>query len=109
MKFPSFKTDRKRENPRLDFAVRKEHKSGMKKVTPFLAAALLVTGCAQHYDMVLTNGIRVTNVTKPVLNDDNATYTYKDVAGNVRHVSESRVLEIKPHSRHNADVSSNAR
>jgi uncharacterized lipoprotein YajG len=71
----------------------------MKKVLPSLVAGLLLAGCAQHYDMTLTNGVRVTNVTKPVLNSDSGMFTYKDVAGNVRHVSESRVLEIKPHSR----------
>jgi len=71
----------------------------MKKVLPMLAAVFLLAGCARHYDMILTNGIRVTNVTKPVLNTEEGSYTYKDVAGNVRHVSQSRVLEIKPHSR----------
>jgi uncharacterized lipoprotein YajG len=71
----------------------------MKKVLPMLAAVVLLAGCARHYDMVLTNGIRVTNVTKPVLNNEAGSYTYKDVAGTVRHVSQSRVLEIRPHSR----------
>jgi hypothetical protein len=71
----------------------------MKKVLPFLVTALLLAGCAQHYDMILTNGVRVTNVTKPVLNSEAATYAYKDVAGHEHHVSQSRVLEIKPHSR----------
>jgi uncharacterized lipoprotein YajG len=64
-----------------------------------LAAVVLLAGCARHYDMVLTNGVRVTNVTKPVLNSESGSYTYKDVTGAVRHVSQSRVLEIKPHSR----------
>ncbi|HEX4121583.1 MAG TPA: YgdI/YgdR family lipoprotein [Verrucomicrobiae bacterium] len=69
----------------------------MKKVLPVLVIVLLLAGCAHHYDMALTNGIRITNVTKPVLNDDSEQYTYKDVAGNEHHVSASRVLEIKPH------------
>jgi uncharacterized lipoprotein YajG len=79
----------------------------MNKVLPMLAAALLLAGCAQHYDMTLTNGVRVTNVTKPILNTESGTYNYKDVAGTERHVSQSRVLEIKPHSRHNDVVSAN--
>jgi hypothetical protein len=81
----------------------------MKTASPFLVMALLLAGCAQHYDMTLTNGVRVTNVTKPILNEDSGSYTYKDVAGNVRHVSQSRVLEIKPHSRHIGGSPSNAR
>jgi hypothetical protein len=70
----------------------------MKKVLPVLVVALLLTGCAHRYDMTLTNGIRITNVTKPVLNTDTDQFTYKDVAGNERHVSAARVMEIKPHS-----------
>lgn len=70
----------------------------MKKVLPLLVVTVLLAGCAHRYDMTLTNGVRVTNVTKPVLNSDSGQFTYKDVAGNERHVSASRVLEIKPHS-----------
>jgi hypothetical protein len=81
----------------------------MKRVPSILVATLLLAGCAQHYDMVLTNGVRVTNVTKPTLNEDSGYYTYKDVVGQVRHVSQARVLEIKPHSRHAEFGSSNAR
>ncbi len=81
----------------------------MKKVFHLLGIALLLAGCAQHYDMTLTNGVRVTNVTKPILDADTGLFTYKDVAGNKRQVSESRVLEIKPHSRRNDAIPSNAR
>jgi hypothetical protein len=70
----------------------------MKKVLPVLAVTLLLAGCAHHYDMTLTNGIRITNVTKPVLNNDTEQFSYKDVAGNEHRVSAARVLEIKPHS-----------
>jgi hypothetical protein len=70
----------------------------MKKALPCAVLALLLwAGCAHHYDMTLTNGIRVTNVTKPVLNTDTDQYTYKDVAGNEHQVSAGRVLEIKSH------------
>jgi hypothetical protein len=79
----------------------------MMKVAPFLVATLLLTGCAQHYDMVLTNGVRVTNVTKPVLNEGAGYYTYKDVSGAERRVSQSRVLEIRPHSRKGGALASN--
>ena len=74
-----------------------------------LVTALLLAGCAHRYDMTLTNGVRVTNVTKPLLNQESGQYTYKDVAGNQRHVSQSRVLEIKPHSSRSDAAPSNAR
>jgi hypothetical protein len=78
----------------------------MTKVAPLLVATLLLAGCARHYDMTLTNGVRVTNVTKPVLDESAGYYTYKDVSGTVRHVSQSRVLEIRPHSRNGGPISS---
>ena len=51
-----------------------------------------------HYDMTLTNGMRITNVTKPVLDRGEGAFYYKNVAGTVRHISAGRVVEIKPHS-----------
>jgi hypothetical protein len=74
----------------------------MKKVLPLLVVALGLAGCARHYDLMLTNGVRVTNVTKPILNSDTETFYYKDVAGNEHHVSQVRVLEIRPHSSRDA-------
>jgi hypothetical protein len=52
--------------------------------------------------MTLTNGVRVTNVSKPVLNREAGVYTYKDVAGNVKHVNAAHVVDISPHSNKNA-------
>jgi hypothetical protein len=78
----------------------------MKKVLPMLGLTLLLAGCAHHYDMYLTNGVRITNVTKPVLNDNTEQFTYKDVAGNEHHVSAARVLEIKPHSHSSSSANS---
>jgi hypothetical protein len=66
-----------------------------------VVAAALLAGCAHRYDMTLTNGIRVTNVTKPVLDRQVGVYTYKDVVGNVKHVSAGRVVDISPHSSKN--------
>ncbi len=80
----------------------------MKKVPALLVLALLLSGCARHYDMTLTNGVRVTNVTRPVLDEENNTYTYKDVAGTEHKVSQVRVLEIKPHS-HKKDLVNNGK
>ena len=75
----------------------------MKRIALILIGASLLTGCAHHYDMTLTNGIHITNVTKPLLDRDNGVYVYKDVAGNQRFISAGRVIEIKPHSFKNDD------
>ncbi len=68
------------------------------KLLPLFFAAVLLAGCAHRYDMVLTNGTRVTNVSKPTLDRQEGVYTYKDVAGNVKHINSGRVVEIAPHS-----------
>jgi hypothetical protein len=70
-------------------------------ILPWIISAALLTGCAHRYDMTLTDGTRVTNVTKPVLDRHSGVYTYKDVAGNVHHKSAGRVVEIAPHSNKN--------
>ena len=71
------------------------------KVLLCLFSVALLCGCAHRYDIMLTNGSRVTNVTKPVLDKDNGVFTYKDVAGGVHHVNAGRVVDIGPHSSKN--------
>jgi hypothetical protein len=66
-----------------------------------LFSAVLLSGCAHRYDIMLTNGSRVTNVTKPVLDRSNGVFTYKDVAGNEHKVNAGRVVDIGPHSAKN--------
>jgi hypothetical protein len=68
---------------------------------PALLSLALLAGCAHRYDVVLTNGQRITNVTKPVLDKQNGVFTYKDVAGHPHHVSAGRVVDIGPHSSKN--------
>jgi hypothetical protein len=68
---------------------------------PALLCAALLGGCAHCYDMTLTNGERVTNVTKPVLDKQKGVFTYKDVAGHLHHISAGRVVDIGPHSSKN--------
>jgi hypothetical protein len=68
------------------------------KLLPWLFSAGLLAGCAQRYDLILTNGTRITNVTKPVKNLEAGAYYYKAVDGSVSHVSAGRVVEIKPHT-----------
>jgi hypothetical protein len=81
-------------------SIEKHSRKAALRGTTFLAwlfCAAFLSGCARHYDMTLTNGMRITNVTKPKLYREEGAYYYKDVAGNVHHVSSGRVVEIKPH------------
>jgi hypothetical protein len=63
-----------------------------------LAALLLLTGCAHRYDVTLTNSMRLTNVSKPVLDRSAGVYVYKDASGKEVRISASRVVAIDPHS-----------
>ena len=78
---------------------RGSHFVRLAKLLPWVFSAALLTGCAHRYDMTLTNGARITNVTKPVFDREQGAFYYKDVAGKVHHVSSGKVVEIKPHSR----------
>jgi hypothetical protein len=71
------------------------------KVLLCVFSLALLSGCAEHYDIILTNGSRITNVTKPVLDKDKGVFTYKDVAGGEHHVNAGRVVDIGPHSKQN--------
>ncbi len=68
---------------------------------PALLCLLLLAGCAHRYDITLTNGERITNVTKPVRDREKGVFTYKDVAGHDHYVSAGRVVDIGPHSNKN--------
>jgi len=68
------------------------------RLLPWLFCAALLTGCARRYDIVLTDGTRVTNVTRPVKDKETGVLSYKDVAGNVHQKNAARVVEIVPHS-----------
>ena len=72
----------------------------MKRFLFILAGASLLAGCAR-YDMVLTNGGRISNVSRPKLDRANEVYLYKDVTGSQRLISAGRVVEIAPHSSKN--------
>ncbi len=60
-----------------------------------LACAGLITGCARHYDVLLSNGLRVTTSSKPKLKD--GYYAFKDAKGQEIQVSAARVNLIEPH------------
>ena len=72
----------------------------MRRFILLLLSAGLWTGCAR-YDMLLTNSVRITNISRPKLDPAYGVYTYKDVTGAEHHVSAGRVVEIMPHSSKN--------
>ena len=72
------------------------------KLLPPVFCAALLAGCAHRYDMTLTNGMRISNVTKPQLYRDEGAFYYRDVAGKIHHVSAGKVVEIKPHAGRNS-------
>lgn len=69
----------------------------MKKLISILClGALLVTGCASHYVITMTNGVRVTTKGKPKLQEGK--YVFKDLEGKPGYVPAGRVREIAPAS-----------
>jgi hypothetical protein len=71
----------------------------IKLVLPGIAALSLLAGCAHRYDITLTNSVRLTNVSKPVLDREAGVYIYKDVSGREHKITAARVVQIDPHSR----------
>jgi hypothetical protein len=69
----------------------------MKKLI-LLSLCAGLSGCAR-YDMQLTNGMRITNVKKPVVNKSAGVVEYTDAAGHKMTVSMARVVEIEPHKK----------
>jgi hypothetical protein len=57
--------------------------------------ALLVTGCASHYDLTLQNGDVIRSRTKPQLSDQGE-YVFTDLAGSEVTVNRMRVRQIEP-------------
>lgn len=68
----------------------------MKKLFILFVAAVCFVGCAR-YDVSLSNGTRLNNVRKPVLNKKTGVYTIKMLNGNKIEVPEYRIREIQPH------------
>jgi hypothetical protein len=61
---------------------------------PLVLSLILVTGCARHYALKLTNGSEITTASKPKLKG--GSYYYKDVKGEQHVLAAGRVREIAP-------------
>jgi hypothetical protein len=67
-----------------------------KLASVFLVGLSLLCGCAHTYVITLSDGRRITTVSKPRL--QNGQYTFKDAAGKPSSVPAGRVKEIAPAS-----------
>jgi hypothetical protein len=59
-----------------------------------LAGLLLLSGCASHYVIKLTNGSEITSSSKPKLEGN--VYRFKDARGQEHVLQRLRVREIEP-------------
>jgi uncharacterized protein YcfL len=69
-----------------------------KNFSTILLSALLLTGCASNYNVVLTNGRVITASSKPKLDKTKNRYVFKDVSGQPVEVPPGLVREIEPTS-----------
>jgi hypothetical protein len=69
----------------------------MKKTISLLLLTLVLTGCRSTYDLTLTNGVKITGVTKPQLNKETGQYVFQDAKGRPGSIPEMRVRAIEPH------------
>jgi hypothetical protein len=63
---------------------------------PLLVGLMVLSGCASHYVLKLTNGTEITTETKPRLED--GSWRFKDAAGEEVYVPSGRVLQVTPAS-----------
>lgn len=70
---------------------------GVPRLLPVLVLiCCLFTGCARHYVITLTNGARITTLSKP--KQQGPVYVFKDAKGQPARISVGRVREIAPAS-----------
>lgn len=72
---------------------------------PVIAGLLILTGCAQHYVLTLSDGERIRTGSKPRL--ERGFYYFKDASGHdARPVFAGRVREVAPASMASPDPTS---
>ena len=67
-----------------------------------LVVGLLLTGCANRYDITLFNGTTIRTKSKPRLEKESSIYTFTDLAGQEVRLSTGRVRLIEPARRFTA-------
>jgi hypothetical protein len=70
----------------------------MKNIFLVLLGAVALTGCMHRYDVTLTNGMKITHVSKPKLDKQSGLYVFKNIKGQKEYITAARVIEIAPHS-----------
>ncbi|HUR44636.1 MAG TPA: YgdI/YgdR family lipoprotein [Candidatus Saccharimonadales bacterium] len=61
-----------------------------------LVAVFLLAGCAQHYNITLSNNNVLTSKGKPHYNKTNETYEFKDSLGRPTAIPAFKVKQIEP-------------
>jgi len=67
-----------------------------KRLLSLVVSSVLLSGCAHHYVLKLSNGSEIDAFGKPKLQDQ--TYHYKDGQGRERVLPSGRVMEVEPAS-----------
>jgi hypothetical protein len=76
-----------------------EIKSVMKQlILGMMLGAALLTRCASHYVITLTNGYRIVAAGKPKLDTEHLAFVYKDLNGQTNSVPSVSVRAIVPAS-----------
>jgi hypothetical protein len=68
----------------------------MKYLVVLLSVMVLCAGCRTKYDITLSNGNKITGVSKPVLNKETGFYEFKLANGKQEAVKSMRVRTIEP-------------
>ncbi len=69
----------------------------MKNKVALLLVTVALAGCRSSYDLTLSNGNRITGVTRPVLDKKTEQYHFKLADGRELTIPASRVRVIEPH------------
>lgn len=69
----------------------------MNKLFLLLLVVLVLTGCRSTYDVILTNGKKIQNVSKPVLDESTGQFRFALPSGKQINMPQTRVRLIEPH------------